>query len=292
MQHKRCPTATTTRSRAFSALGGGDFDARASAVCGRLGLGVELERPVEALSGGERARVSLAAILLATGRAAPSRRADERPGRRRARMAGRVRRLVSRGDRRRLARPRIPRSHGGSDRRGGTPLARDYRVRGRLVGVRPPARRGTRRCVRDPRSRRGAPARPHLAPVAAPDGRTRPRRRGRPPRDARALDEGSAGRTAARAEPAAGEALRALGAPTRAALDRPAPVTRRQARRRGGRAGLVPPRADRARGRSRRAIGVRRGERQSARPRCSSCCSAFSRPPRAPGSSAGGSCRA
>ena len=48
----------------FLALGGGDFDARAAAVCARLGLEVELERPVDALSGGERARASLAAILL------------------------------------------------------------------------------------------------------------------------------------------------------------------------------------------------------------------------------------
>ena len=48
----------------FLALGGGDFDARAGVVCGRLGLSVELERRVEGLSGGEQARASLAAILL------------------------------------------------------------------------------------------------------------------------------------------------------------------------------------------------------------------------------------
>jgi ATPase subunit of ABC transporter with duplicated ATPase domains len=49
----------------FLALGGGDFDARASATCARLGLGVDLDRPFERLSGGEAARASLAAVLLA-----------------------------------------------------------------------------------------------------------------------------------------------------------------------------------------------------------------------------------
>jgi ATPase subunit of ABC transporter with duplicated ATPase domains len=49
---------------AFLALGGGDLDARAAATCARLGLGVELDRPFTALSGGEAARASLAAVLL------------------------------------------------------------------------------------------------------------------------------------------------------------------------------------------------------------------------------------
>ena len=49
----------------FLALGGGDFDARAAATCARLGLGVDLDRPFEGLSGGEAARASLAAVLLA-----------------------------------------------------------------------------------------------------------------------------------------------------------------------------------------------------------------------------------
>ena len=48
----------------FLALGGGDLDARAGAACARLGLGVELDRPFTALSGGEAARASLAAVLL------------------------------------------------------------------------------------------------------------------------------------------------------------------------------------------------------------------------------------
>ena len=48
----------------FLTLGGGDLDARAAATCARLGLGVELDRPLIALSGGESARASLAAVLL------------------------------------------------------------------------------------------------------------------------------------------------------------------------------------------------------------------------------------
>ncbi len=48
----------------FLALGGGDFEARARAVCAELGLRVDVEREVTGLSGGETARVALAAILV------------------------------------------------------------------------------------------------------------------------------------------------------------------------------------------------------------------------------------
>jgi ATPase subunit of ABC transporter with duplicated ATPase domains len=48
----------------FLALGGGDFEARARATCGELGLSVDLRRPSSALSGGETARAALASILL------------------------------------------------------------------------------------------------------------------------------------------------------------------------------------------------------------------------------------
>jgi ATPase subunit of ABC transporter with duplicated ATPase domains len=48
----------------FVALGGGDLESRAGAVAAELGLPVSLDRPATALSGGEAARVSLAAILL------------------------------------------------------------------------------------------------------------------------------------------------------------------------------------------------------------------------------------
>jgi ATPase subunit of ABC transporter with duplicated ATPase domains len=49
----------------FLALGGGDLEARARAVCAELGLGAGVERPAPALSGGETARLALAAVLLA-----------------------------------------------------------------------------------------------------------------------------------------------------------------------------------------------------------------------------------
>jgi ATPase subunit of ABC transporter with duplicated ATPase domains len=49
----------------FLHLGGGDFEARCRTVCAELGLPVELDRPLDAMSGGERARAALAAILLA-----------------------------------------------------------------------------------------------------------------------------------------------------------------------------------------------------------------------------------
>ncbi len=48
----------------FLALGGGDFDMRARSTCADLGLGVDLAREHRGLSGGEKARAALAAILL------------------------------------------------------------------------------------------------------------------------------------------------------------------------------------------------------------------------------------
>ena len=48
----------------FLAIGGGDFEARARTVCADLGLRLALDRRAETLSGGERARTDLAAILL------------------------------------------------------------------------------------------------------------------------------------------------------------------------------------------------------------------------------------
>ena len=46
------------------ALGGGDFEARLDTVVGDLGLAVDLDLPMTALSGGQAARVGLAALLL------------------------------------------------------------------------------------------------------------------------------------------------------------------------------------------------------------------------------------
>jgi ATPase subunit of ABC transporter with duplicated ATPase domains len=48
----------------FLALGGSDLEARARVVCSDLGLGVELDRPLGELSGGEAGRVALASLLL------------------------------------------------------------------------------------------------------------------------------------------------------------------------------------------------------------------------------------
>src|SRR5439155_23242312 len=63
------PAAAEHYSRAlerYLALGGPDLDARAAATCTDLGLPADrLDVPVGALSGGQRARAALAAILLA-----------------------------------------------------------------------------------------------------------------------------------------------------------------------------------------------------------------------------------
>src|SRR3989442_2828111 len=48
----------------FLALGGGDLEARSGEVCAELELGLPLDRPLPTLSGGEAARVSLAALEL------------------------------------------------------------------------------------------------------------------------------------------------------------------------------------------------------------------------------------
>ena len=48
----------------FLALGGGDLEPRARAVCAELGLAVSLDQETATLSGGEAARAGLAAILL------------------------------------------------------------------------------------------------------------------------------------------------------------------------------------------------------------------------------------
>jgi ATPase subunit of ABC transporter with duplicated ATPase domains len=46
------------------ALGGADLDERAEAIAADVGLGVELDRPMTALSGGQAARAGLASLLL------------------------------------------------------------------------------------------------------------------------------------------------------------------------------------------------------------------------------------
>ncbi len=54
----------STALERFLALGGGDFEARARSTCADLGLRLALDRDADDLSGGERARPNLAAILL------------------------------------------------------------------------------------------------------------------------------------------------------------------------------------------------------------------------------------
>ncbi|HET8605405.1 MAG TPA: ABC-F family ATP-binding cassette domain-containing protein [Gaiellaceae bacterium] len=49
----------------FLTLGGGDFEARARAVCAEVGLEALVDRPLAEVSGGQGARARLAAILLA-----------------------------------------------------------------------------------------------------------------------------------------------------------------------------------------------------------------------------------
>jgi ATPase subunit of ABC transporter with duplicated ATPase domains len=56
--------AYTDALDAFLARGGGDLEARAEQVLAELSLGVGLDRPLTALSGGEAARAALASILL------------------------------------------------------------------------------------------------------------------------------------------------------------------------------------------------------------------------------------
>ena len=61
----RVPTTSTPRrSSGGCALGGADLEARLGTVADDLGLTVDLDHPMTALSGGQAARVGLAALLL------------------------------------------------------------------------------------------------------------------------------------------------------------------------------------------------------------------------------------
>ena len=63
-RHSRAENRYSLALERFLALGGGDFEPRARSTCADLGLRVPLDRYAETLSGGERARADLAAILL------------------------------------------------------------------------------------------------------------------------------------------------------------------------------------------------------------------------------------
>ena len=58
------PNGYSAALERFTALGGGDLEARARTLCADLGLSVPLEQETATLSGGEAARAALAAILL------------------------------------------------------------------------------------------------------------------------------------------------------------------------------------------------------------------------------------
>ena len=104
----------------FDARDGYQLDQRVDASLEQLSLGhVERSRPVHSLSGGESARLALAAALSSRAELllldepslglAPKMAADERPGRRRYRLAGGPPRAPSRGARRGHPRSCIPR---------------------------------------------------------------------------------------------------------------------------------------------------------------------------------------
>ena len=157
------------------ALGGADLDERAGRRRGDVGLGVGLDTPMTGAvrRAGRPGRAGRAAALPL--RRAAARRADQRPGPRRARAAGAVRHraAVAGGDRQ--PRPGVPGPHGQPGRRAGPRAAEGRRVRRRLRRLpgrargRPPARAGGVRGVRR-QARRAQGARPHAAQLDG-DGR-------------------------------------------------------------------------------------------------------------------------
>ena len=247
----------------FLALGGGDLEPRAAKLCAALRLGVDLGRPLDGLSGGEAGRASLAAALLA--------RADlllldeptndlDADGLERLEA---LRRLVSR------ARSSSSRTTARSSTPPSTASPRSTRARARIVewsgGWSEYAERrdAARAAAYDTLARAaGAPRASSTTLLSQPPDRGAGRRcGGRPPRHARPDDEGAAGGAAARAQPAAGEALRALGAATRAPVVRSRLRARGAARRSGRRARDDHRRPARSRGAARRAGRGDRTER-------------------------------
>ena len=113
----------------FLALGGGDLEARAREVCADLGLRVPLDQELPTLSGGEAARVSLAALLLVRFDVLcldePTNDLDFDGARPARALRAELRRL----DRPRLPRPRLPRPNRHADRRLRRGDARRARVR-------------------------------------------------------------------------------------------------------------------------------------------------------------------
>ena len=129
----------------FLALGGEDFDGRARAVLSDVGLDGIADRDVASLSGGEIARASLAAILLARFDVflldEPTNNLDFDGLDRLERFL----RGLARRRRARLARPRVPRPDRDAGRRDRGGDAAGARVRRHVVGLRGGARAGARR---------------------------------------------------------------------------------------------------------------------------------------------------
>ena len=245
----------------FLALGGGDFDARAAAALADVGLAGAGAREVGRLSGGEAARVALAAILLARFDLfcldEPTNNLDFAGLDRLERFLDGLRAgvvLVSH-DRAFLdrtvtrvveleAETRRVHEYAGS--------WTDYEHVRRL------AREQQERAVLDVRRRTRS-----LLDVAGRPAESGTRRRldGEPPRHAGAALEGEAGEAPSGGSRAGREALVAVAAAAVACEHRPWWQPRRRAGRGSGRARLVPARADRLRAPVRRAPCCRRAER-------------------------------
>ena len=194
----------------FPSIGGADLDERMAAVAADLGLAVDLDLATSALSGGQAARVGLAALLLSRVRPLPARRADERPRRRRAGAARGLRRRSQRCgivvvshdreflsrtvDRRRGDRPQPAAGHdatAAATTPTSTSAASPAGTRGRRTTTTPPARarlqaRAAHAARVDGEGRAGTPAarRRTTTSRSAASGprarRSRPPRRGRP----------------------------------------------------------------------------------------------------------------
>ncbi len=212
-------------------------------------------------------------------RRAPARRADERPRFRRPRATRRVPRRVRGIGRRRLARPRVPRSDGDAGRRARRVDARRAGVRRRLERVRggAGAAAGARlRALGGLRRRAGADRRAGAAHDRVGAPRLRP---GTQEEEDEGRQEGIC--EAARSPRRGREALRAVGA---AARPRPLRAKRRRGRSARGSGGApwhVLPRSSRPRRPVGRPCGARRGRTGPARRRCSTSCSASCRSRRA-----------
>ena len=266
---RRGATGTPQALERYLALGGGDFEARARTMCAELGLDVDLERGSPVLSGGEAARVALAAILLSRFDVLlldePTNDLDFDGLERLERFLD----VLSRSSRRRVARPRAPRPHGRPDRGDRAEIAATCGS-GPVAGATTRVARDTERAAARRRVRAGAaaPQAAHRAPEHAAnggalEGRLARRQDGgrRSARDACPRDQGAPGRAAPRSKRAAREAVRALGAQPHARW-RPSALRPRSEPRCGCRAARrVPARAGRRRPRARRAPVDRRAKR-------------------------------